>query len=158
MQENVKKWQMLSKKALCVVLSGDYFVVKFVRTYSMYYRTPPCGRQITPCTKAKLRAKGELDLVAVAAVGRNEGRAVLRRGLRTSKKRGGGIDLTRLRQRLRRDKRGGKRIIILGGCLTRMLWLVSLMGANSRELLLNEVIFDGNYRFWIRKEGTSQVC
>jgi len=44
------------------VLSGDYFVVKFVRTYSMYYSTPPCGGRQTPtygmnCTKAKLRAK-----------------------------------------------------------------------------------------------------
>ena len=39
----------------------------------MYYSTPPCGGQITPCTKAKLRAKMELDLVAVAAGGRNEG-------------------------------------------------------------------------------------
>jgi len=43
------------------VLSGDYVVVKFVRTYSMYYSTPPCGGQITPCTNPKLRAKMELD-------------------------------------------------------------------------------------------------
>jgi len=41
----------------------------------MYYSTPACGGQITPCTDPKLRAKGELDLVAVAAVGRNEGAA-----------------------------------------------------------------------------------
>ena len=39
------------------VLSGDYFVVKFVRTYSMYKCTPPCGGQITPCTNPKLLAK-----------------------------------------------------------------------------------------------------
>jgi len=31
----------------------------------MYYSTPPCGGQITPCTNPKLLAKGELDWGAV---------------------------------------------------------------------------------------------
>jgi len=61
-------------QAFFAVLSGDYVVVKFVRTYSMYYSTPPCGSRQTPtygmnCTNPKLRAKMELDLVAVAAEG-----------------------------------------------------------------------------------------
>ncbi len=43
--------------ALFAVISGDYCVVKFVRTYSMYSSTPPCGGQITPCTNPKFRAK-----------------------------------------------------------------------------------------------------
>jgi len=44
----------------------------------MYNSTPPGGSRQTPCTNPKLLAKGELDLVAVAAGGRNEaeGRSV----------------------------------------------------------------------------------
>ncbi len=41
----------------------------------MYNSTPPGGSRQTPCTNPKLRAKMELDLVAVAAGGRNEGAA-----------------------------------------------------------------------------------
>ena len=41
------------------VLSDDYCVVKFVRTYSMYNGTLPCGGQITPCTNPKVCADME---------------------------------------------------------------------------------------------------
>jgi len=64
-EEIARKCQKASnfvKKMPFAVVSGDYFVVKFVRTYSMYYSTPPCGGQITPCTDPKLRAKRDFNM------------------------------------------------------------------------------------------------
>ncbi len=49
--------KLLAFLAFFAVISGDYVVVKFFRTYSMYNSTPPSGGQITPCTNPKFRAK-----------------------------------------------------------------------------------------------------
>ena len=66
--KNIGKKVFLAFFWFLAVLSGDYFVVKFVRTYSMYKCTPPCGGQITPCTNPKFRAKKEKNREQISPV------------------------------------------------------------------------------------------